>query len=229
MAEDATDIQAQQEAVEFTSRLIQFDTQNAGDNRARETEAAQWVADRLAEVGIRSTLVDSAPGRTNLIADIPGENPDLPVLLIHGHLDTVPARLEDWSVDPLGGDIHPDVDGVECVWGRGAIDMKDMVGMSLAALRAVLRSGGKPHRSVSSCSLMRRPEDSKDPNGLHSIIPNGLTTSAPSSARPADLADTWMGAASTTCRQVRKAHNGSGSTRKEPNRTVRRLTGTMRW
>lgn len=148
MAEDATDIQAQLEAVEFTSRLIQFDTQNAGDNRARETEAAQWVADRLAEVGIRSTLVDSAPGRTNLIADIPGENPDLPVLLIHGHLDTVPARLEDWSVDPLGGDIHPDADGVECVWGRGAIDMKDMVGMSLAALRAILRSGGKPHRSV---------------------------------------------------------------------------------
>ena len=142
------DNQAQQEAVAFTSRLIQFDTQNAGDGRARETEAAQWVAGKLAEVGIDSTLVDSAPGRTNLIADIPGENPDLPVLLVHGHLDTVPARVEDWSVDPLGGDIHPDADGVESVWGRGAIDMKDMVGMSLAALRAILRSGSKPRRPV---------------------------------------------------------------------------------
>ncbi|MBT1164537.1 M20/M25/M40 family metallo-hydrolase [Bifidobacterium felsineum] len=136
------------EAVAFTQSLIRFDTRNDGSGTATERPAADWVADRLREVGIESTIVESAPGRAILIADIAGSDPSLPTLLVHGHLDTVPANPSDWSVDPLGGEIKADRDGIECVWGRGAVDMKNMVAMALAAIRALTRQGIQPRRNV---------------------------------------------------------------------------------
>ncbi|WP_163228802.1 M20/M25/M40 family metallo-hydrolase [Bifidobacterium aerophilum] len=140
--------EAQAEAVELTRRLIRFDTRNNGDGTCNERPAAEWAAERLREVGIEPTLSESAPNRAILVADIPGADPSLPTLLIHGHLDTVPANPDDWSVDPLAGVVQPDEDGIECVWGRGAVDMKNMVAMSLAAIRSLVRRGVTPRRNV---------------------------------------------------------------------------------
>lgn len=137
----------EREAVDLTRGLIRFDTRNSGDGSCRELPAARWAARLLEDVGIGSTIIESEPGRANLIADIAGEDPSLPTLLVHGHLDTVPADPSQWTVDPVAGEIRSD-GSADCLWGRGAVDMKNMVGMSLAAIRDILRSGEKPRRNV---------------------------------------------------------------------------------
>lgn len=140
-------IDAGDETVAFLQRLIRFDTRNDGSGTTNERPAAEWAAERLAEAGIDSIIIESKPGRANLIADIAGEDPTLPSLLVHGHLDTVPANADDWSVDPLGGVIR-DYNGTACVWGRGAVDMKNMVAMTLAAVRSLARAGIRPRRNI---------------------------------------------------------------------------------
>ena len=74
---------------------------------------------------------------------VPGMRRDLPALLVHAHLDVVPAEADDWSVDPFGGLVS---DGY--VWGRGAVDMKDMCAMTLATLLRWGREGVRPQRDV---------------------------------------------------------------------------------
>ncbi|KFI89503.1 MULTISPECIES: M20/M25/M40 family metallo-hydrolase [Bifidobacterium] len=139
---------AADEVVRLLVELIRIDTRNGGmQGEAKERPAAEWAAELLTDVGLAPRILESRPGRANLIVDIPGENHDLPVLLLHGHLDTVAANNSDWTVDPVGGEIKSD--GIaECVWGRGAVDMKDMVAMTLAAIRAVIRRGKRPKRDV---------------------------------------------------------------------------------
>lgn len=125
-------------------RLIQFDTSNRGQGDANpEKPAALWVADYLQQLGVESTLYESAPGRTTLVAQIPGAEPDLPGLVLHGHLDVVPVDAANWSVDPFAGVIK---DGM--LWGRGAVDMKDMDAMMLTAVAELLRNGEKPRRNL---------------------------------------------------------------------------------
>ena len=132
------------EVVALTSALIALDTTNAGDPSAAGTEraAAEWVAEKLTEVGYEVTYVESgARGRGNVIARLEGASRD--GLLIHGHLDVVPADASEWSVHPFSGEVR---DGY--VWGRGAVDMKDMLGMTLAVARAFKRHGVVPARDL---------------------------------------------------------------------------------
>lgn len=131
------------ETVAFTSELIRIDTTNRGHGEGSERPAAEYVAERLADAGIEPTLLEKAPGRTNVVARIPGTDPTAEALLVHGHLDVVPAQPEDWSVHPFSGEIR---DGV--VWGRGAIDMKDADAMVLALARAWARGGVRPRRDI---------------------------------------------------------------------------------
>lgn len=136
------------EVVGFCQRLIQFDTSNYGDDpRSQERDAAEYVAELLAEVGLEPELVESAPRRTSVFARVDGEDADAPALLLHGHLDVVPANADDWTHPPFVGGIHDD-NGVPMVWGRGAIDMKDMDAMILSVVRDRLRSGRKPRRPL---------------------------------------------------------------------------------
>lgn len=128
------------EVVGLCSQLIRFDTSNPGSN---EHEAAGWVLDRLSEVGWRGESFAAEPGRTNVVVHVPGRDPSRPPLLVHGHLDVVPVTGQEWTVDPFGGEIH---DG--CVWGRGAVDMKDMVAMMVAVARHYGRTGERPARDV---------------------------------------------------------------------------------
>ncbi|GAA3972136.1 M20/M25/M40 family metallo-hydrolase [Actinomadura viridis] len=132
------------EVVQLCQELIRIDTSNPGDHSGPgERVAAEYVAEKLAEVGVESRIFESHPKRASLVARIEGEDPSRDALLLHGHLDVVPARKEDWTHDPFGGEI---ADG--CVWGRGAVDMKDMDAMILAVVRKRLREGRKPPRDV---------------------------------------------------------------------------------
>ncbi|MDT3398692.1 M20/M25/M40 family metallo-hydrolase [Streptomyces sp. B1866] len=140
---DPVDSAALDEAVRFTSELIRIDTTNRGGGDCRERPAAEYVADRLGEAGIDPTLLERDRGRTNVVARVPGTDPSAPALLVHGHLDVVPAEPADWTVHPFSGEVR---DGV--VWGRGAIDMKDMDAMVLAVVRAWARAGVRPRRDI---------------------------------------------------------------------------------
>ncbi|MEV8549320.1 M20/M25/M40 family metallo-hydrolase [Streptomyces glaucescens] len=137
------DQRALDEVVEFTSGLIRIDTTNRGGGDCRERPAAEYAAERLAEAGWEPTLLERTPGRTNVVTRIEGTDPSAGALLLHGHLDVVPAEAADWSVHPFSGEVR---DGV--VWGRGAVDMKNMDAMILAVVRAWAREGFRPRRDV---------------------------------------------------------------------------------
>uniref|UniRef100_A0AAU2JZ15 M20/M25/M40 family metallo-hydrolase n=1 Tax=Streptomyces sp. NBC_00049 TaxID=2903617 RepID=A0AAU2JZ15_9ACTN len=139
----AVDEVALDEAVEFTSGLIRIDTTNRGGGDCRERPAAEYVAERLAAAGLEPVLLERTPGRTNVVARIAGTDPSAEALLVHGHLDVVPAEPAEWSVDPFSGEIR---DGV--VWGRGAVDMKNMDAMVLSVVRAWARAGVRPRRDI---------------------------------------------------------------------------------
>ncbi|HEY0246627.1 MAG TPA: M20/M25/M40 family metallo-hydrolase [Gryllotalpicola sp.] len=128
----------------IASELIRFDTSNFGEGKSNgETEAAEYVAAKLEALGLKARLFDSEPRRTSVVARVAGKNPDKPALVVHGHLDVVPADPAQWSVDPFAGEIK---DGM--LWGRGAVDMKDMDAMVLTALGDVLADGGQPERDL---------------------------------------------------------------------------------
>lgn len=138
----------QEEAVRFTRELIRIDTTNYGGNDPAtwgrgETEAADHVVALLREVGLDPLVIESHPGRPSVFVRMAGEDPERGGLIIHGHLDVVPARAEDWSVDPFAAEIH---DGM--IYGRGAVDMKDMVAMILSLARHLARTGQKPPRDL---------------------------------------------------------------------------------
>ncbi|MBO2452665.1 M20/M25/M40 family metallo-hydrolase [Actinomadura barringtoniae] len=126
---------AADEVAGICSDLIRIDTTNEGEGVGRgERAAAEHVAELLDEVGVRPQVVESAPGRTSVLARIAGTDPDAPAFLVHGHLDVVPADPAEWSVPPFSGEVR---DG--CVWGRGAVDMKGTVAMTLAVVRQRMR------------------------------------------------------------------------------------------
>ncbi|MFD4227368.1 M20/M25/M40 family metallo-hydrolase [Streptomyces sp. NPDC058545] len=141
--QDSVDDLALDESVTFTSELIRIDTTNRGAGDCRERPAAEYVAERLAAAGLTPELLERTPGRTNVVARIEGTDPSADALLVHGHLDVVPAEAADWTVHPFSGEIR---DGV--VWGRGAIDMKNMDAMVLAVVRAWARAGIRPRRDI---------------------------------------------------------------------------------
>ena len=136
---------AQDEVAELLSDLIRIDTTNTGSTAtsAGERAAAEWVAGKLDEVGIDSVIHESERGRASLVARIPGADRSRPALLVHGHLDVVPADPAEWSVHPFSGEER---DGY--IWGRGAVDMKDMDAMVLALVREWARTGVQPDRDI---------------------------------------------------------------------------------
>ncbi len=141
------------EAARFAADLIRIDTTNRGGGDARERPAAEYVAARLAEAGLEPVLLESAPGRANVVARVSGDGDgdregaqqgaQQGALLLHGHLDVVPADPAAWSVHPFSGEIR---DGV--LWGRGAVDMKNAVAVLLALVSDWARSGRRPRRDI---------------------------------------------------------------------------------
>ncbi|GAA1631302.1 M20/M25/M40 family metallo-hydrolase [Leucobacter chromiireducens] len=132
------------ETVRIARDLIRIDTSNRGGGDAEpERPAADYVAAFLRDLGLDPEIIESAPGRASVVARVTGSDPALPALVLHGHLDVVPADAANWTVDPFAGEIR---DGM--LWGRGAVDMKDMDAMILTAIAELLRAGERPRRDV---------------------------------------------------------------------------------
>ncbi|MEV1044283.1 M20/M25/M40 family metallo-hydrolase [Streptomyces sp. NPDC049916] len=155
------DRQALDEVATFTSELIRIDTTNRGGGDCRERPAAEYVAERLADAGLRPDLLERTPGRTNVVARIPGTDPTADALLLHGHLDVVPAEPADWTVHPFSGEVR---DGV--VWGRGAVDMKNMDAMILAVVRGWAREGFRPPRDIVIAYTADEEDSAADGSGF---------------------------------------------------------------
>jgi acetylornithine deacetylase/succinyl-diaminopimelate desuccinylase-like protein len=149
---------AGEEALRFAADLIRIDTTNRGGGEGCERPAAEYVAERLAEAGLDPVLLESAPGRANVVVRISGadgagaqgdarrdahRDAHRDALLLHGHLDVVPADPASWSVHPFSGEIR---DGA--LWGRGAVDMKNADAVLLALARQWARDGARPRRDV---------------------------------------------------------------------------------
>ena len=133
----------QSDAISICQTLIRIPSVNFGDGQGDEAAVAAKVVELFAEVGIEARIYESAPGRCNVVANISGENPQRSGLVVHGHLDVVPADAKDWSVDPFAAEIR---DGM--IWGRGAVDMKNTDAMIIAIFRMWARKGIKPPRNI---------------------------------------------------------------------------------
>ncbi|MEF9907573.1 M20/M25/M40 family metallo-hydrolase [Streptomyces sp. P9-A2] len=155
------DEHALDEVVTFTSDLIRIDTTNRGGGDCQERPAAEYVAERLAGAGLEPVLLERTPGRTNVVARLAGTDPTADALLVHGHLDVVPAEAADWSVHPFSGEVR---DGV--VWGRGAVDMKNMDAMILAVVRAWARQGVRPRRDIVIAFTADEEDSAEDGSGF---------------------------------------------------------------
>jgi acetylornithine deacetylase/succinyl-diaminopimelate desuccinylase-like protein len=133
-----------EETARIAQDLLRIDTTNFGEGRSNgETEAAEYLGALLEKLGLKTTYVDAAPRRTSVVARVKGSDPSLPALVVHGHTDVVPAEPKNWSVDPFGGEIR---DGM--LWGRGAVDMKNMDAMMIGALTDILDGDGQPRRDL---------------------------------------------------------------------------------
>ena len=139
MSEPLIEPELNDHAFRLCQQLLRIDTSNPPGN---ERQAAQLVADELSAAGLDPVLLESAPKRSNVVARLKGDGSAAPLLLT-GHLDVVEADPADWEHPPFGGEVH---DG--CLWGRGAIDMKNMVAMSVAILCRLARQGRTPKRDV---------------------------------------------------------------------------------
>ncbi len=138
----------QPETLEATARiaqdLIRFDTTNYGEGRSNgETDAAEYLGEHLAALGLTPRYVDAATGRTSVVTRVEGADRSKPALVVHGHTDVVPADPTNWTVDPFGGVIRAGM-----LWGRGAVDMKNMDAMIITALQDILGAGKRPARDL---------------------------------------------------------------------------------
>ncbi|MDR1633670.1 MAG: M20/M25/M40 family metallo-hydrolase [Bifidobacteriaceae bacterium] len=135
------------DAVRIARDLIRFDTTNTGDERsAGERQAAEYVVGLLQDWGYQPSYFESERKRGSVVLRLEGQDQQRPALVLHGHLDVVPANASEWSADPFGAEIR---DGE--LWGRGAVDMKDMDGMILAVIGWWRRQGIKPPRDIVLC------------------------------------------------------------------------------
>jgi acetylornithine deacetylase/succinyl-diaminopimelate desuccinylase-like protein len=134
---------AHDELIELLRGLIRIPSINPPPPDAPDGEltAARWIADRLADAGLRPEIVEPVPGRGSVSARLRGDGSGGDPLLLLGHLDVVPAPPERWTHDPFAADV---ADGY--IWGRGAVDMKNLVAMELVVVRllaAEARAAGR--------------------------------------------------------------------------------------
>jgi acetylornithine deacetylase/succinyl-diaminopimelate desuccinylase-like protein len=133
----------EEETIRICQELIRIPSVNYGEGKGDERAIAAYVVESLAEVGIKATSYESAPNRVNVVAKIKGSDSSRAGLVVHGHIDVVPAEAKDWAVDPFSGEIK---DGF--IWGRGAVDMKNVDAMILAIVRKWAREGYVPPRDI---------------------------------------------------------------------------------
>ncbi len=136
-------IELENDTIDLCQQMIRIPSVNHGEGRGDEKAMAEFIAAKLAEVGIESELIETAPNRVNVVAKVSGSDTTRPGLIVDGHIDVVPVNAADWSVDPFSGEIK---DGF--IWGRGAVDMKNIDAMILASVRMWRKTGYLPPRNI---------------------------------------------------------------------------------
>lgn len=132
------------DVVTLAQDLMRIDTSNFGDHSGPgERAAAEYVATVLSNLGLEPVIRESHPGRASLTALWEGADRTRAPLVVHGHLDVVPAFPDEWSHPPFAAEIH---DGL--IWGRGAVDMKATDAMILATVASMIEAGVKPARDI---------------------------------------------------------------------------------
>ncbi|MGE0214478.1 M20/M25/M40 family metallo-hydrolase [Mycolicibacterium sp.] len=208
------------EALRFAQELIRIPSVSSRDPAAGgdgESEAARYIKTLLEDVGLAPMLFESAPGRGNLVCRLRSDS-DLPALVVHAHLDVVPAAAEGWSVPPFAGRVQ---DGY--LWGRGAADMKGMAAMMVAVARDLARSSVAPHRDIILAFFA--DEETGGRYGAHWMVENhpelfadatealseigGFTISLPTGRRVHLLATAEKGMAWATLRATGTAGHAS--------------------
>ncbi|WP_150236327.1 M20/M25/M40 family metallo-hydrolase [Nocardiopsis quinghaiensis] len=140
---------AGEDAIQLARGLVRRDSTNHGHGQGDERAAAEYAAEALGDAGLTPRILESAPRRANVVARVPGTDPTAPALLVHGHLDVVPADAADWTVPPFAGEIADcPVTGAPALWGRGSVDMKDSIAMVTAVVRHWARNGLRPRRDI---------------------------------------------------------------------------------
>ena len=149
------------------SELISLDTSNYGDGSGPgEASAAEYVEAFLRGCGLEpERFSTSSATRQVVVCRVPGEDPSAEALVVHAHLDVVPAVAQDWSVPAFEGTLH---DGM--VWGRGAVDMKDMDAMILTVVQQWQLHGVRPRRDI--VLLFLPDEEAGGKHGAHWVVDN---------------------------------------------------------
>lgn len=149
------------------SELIALDTSNYGDGTGPgEASAAEYVEAFLRGAGLDPERFSTTSAtRQVVVCRIPGQDPQADALVVHLHLDVVPAIAADWSVPAFEGTIH---DGM--VWGRGAVDMKDMDAMVLTVVQQWQQKGIRPRRDI--ILLFLPDEEAGGRHGAHWVVDN---------------------------------------------------------
>lgn len=128
----------EQETLEHLRRLIRIKTVNSDHN---EMDAIHYLRQIFDQEGIACEVFESAPGRGNIIARLPGGNQ--PPILLMSHIDVVDADRSQWVCDPFAAET---IDGV--IYGRGTLDTKQLTVMQLMTMLLLRRSGLPLNREV---------------------------------------------------------------------------------
>jgi acetylornithine deacetylase/succinyl-diaminopimelate desuccinylase-like protein len=140
-----TDAARTRETTELLQALIRNACVNDGSpDSGDESRSADVLAHYLEGSGLDVARFEARPGRASVVARIEGSDPDAPSLCLMGHTDVVPVSPDGWHHDPFGGELIRNDDGVEEVWGRGAIDMLNLTSSMAVAFRHLARSAWRP-------------------------------------------------------------------------------------
>lgn len=131
--------------VELLQTLIRNRCVNDGTaSSGHETRNADVLQSVIEGPGVDVERWEPVPGRASFVARVAGRDPAAPSLCLMGHTDVVPVDAGGWQHDPFGGEVVPNADGVDEVWGRGAIDMLNMTASMAVAFRDLLDTGFRP-------------------------------------------------------------------------------------
>lgn len=151
----------QHEAVDLLSQYLQIDTTNPPGN---ESKGVEFLAGILDKEGVDYKTYEASPGRGSIKAVLPGNGQKGAVILL-SHIDVVPAKADEWSVQPFSGVVK---DGF--IYGRGAIDMKSLGIMELLALLEIKRQGLTPCRDIMFLAVA--DEETGGAQGVHHLLSN---------------------------------------------------------
>lgn len=162
------------------------------DPSGGETAAARYCAEVLGSAGIPTEVVEVTPGRGSCFARLEARGPATePPLILLSHIDVVPVEADAWTRDPFGGEL---IDGE--VWGRGAVDMKDMVAMELGVMLALHRSGADLKRDVIFAAVA--DEEAGGEHGARALVEQRADLFTDAAGRPAAAALNEVGGYSMT-------------------------------